>query len=171
MNVQSLLISSLLLLAACRSDRANDEADPKQAGARALSPDQYRQRQQVIADSVLAAARPVEKIVEQLGTGYAVGPDALRDTITTLAQHASCFGNGRNTDPYLAGVVNIVARMTATGTDLVRVQTINTRWTSAAGDLVNACLNSEMKKWKLDARYGTPAGYIVQVRFKSDTTR
>jgi hypothetical protein len=169
MTVRYLLLFSFLLLAACRSDNANDEADPKDASA--LSPDQYRQRQQVIADSVLDAARPVEKVVEQLGTGYAVGSERLRDTVTTLAENTDCYSNGRNTDPYLAGVVNIVARMTAAGTDLVRVQTANTRWTSAAGDLVNACLNSEMKKWKLDARYGAPAGYIVQVRFESDTAR
>jgi len=171
MNVQYLLIGSLLLVAACRSDNAHDDADPQGASSTALSPDQYRERQQVIADSVLAAARPVEKIVEQLGTGYAVGSDALRDTVTTLAQNSDCFSSGRNTDPYLAGVVNIVARMTAAGTDLVRVQTVNTRWTSAAGDMVNACLNAEMKKWRLDSKYGAPAGYIVQVTFKSDSTR
>jgi hypothetical protein len=171
MLLQYLLACSLLLLAACRGDNANDEADPKRASSGALSPDQYRQRQQVIADSLLGAARPVEKIVEQLGTGYAVGSEGLRDTVTALTRNTDCFSNGRNTDPYLAGVVNIVARMTAAGTDLVRVQTTTTRWTSAAGDLVNACLNSAMRKWRLDARYGTPAGYIVQVRFKPDTTR
>jgi hypothetical protein len=171
MTVQYLLVCSLLLFAACRGDSANDEGDSKHASASALSPDQYRQRQQVIADSVLGAARPVEKIVEQLGTGYAVGSEGLRDTVTALTENTDCFSNGRNTDPYLAGVVNIVARMTAAGTDLVRVQAATTRWTSAAGDLVNACLNSAMKKWRLGARYGTPAGYIVQVRFKPDTTR
>ena len=150
MTVQYFLICSLLLLAACRSDIANDESDPTHAGA--LSPDQYRKRQQVIADSLLATARPVEKIVEQLGPGYAVGSKALRDTVTTLALNTDCFRNGRNTDPYLAGVVNIVVRMSVSGTDLVRVKMAATRWTSAAGDLVNACLNSEMKKWRLHAR-------------------
>lgn len=171
MNVQYVLLCLLMLAAACRRDNANGNPALNGGSATALSPDQYRERQRVIADSVLAAARPVEKIVEQLGTGYAVGSDALRDTLTSLAQNADCFSSGRNTDPYLAGVVNIVARMTAAGTDLVRIQTVNTRWSSAAGDMVNACLNAEMKKWKLDARYGAPAGYIVQVKFKSDTTR
>ncbi len=107
--------------------------------------------------------------MEQLGEPYTVGSDALRDTIATLAESTNCFEVGRNTDPYLAGTVNIMARMTPAGTDLVRVLAANTRWTSAAGDLVNACLNSAMKKWKLAARYGTPAGYVVQVQFRTDT--
>jgi hypothetical protein len=162
---------SLVTLSACGHNRSGDSKDPPDGNFAAISPDQYRARQHAIADSLLAAARPVDKVVEQLGQSYAVGPDALRDTIVALAEKSSCFAAGRTTDPYLAGAVNIMARMTTTGTDLVRVLVSNTRWTSAAGDLVNACLNTEMKKWKLAAKYGPPAGYIVQVRFSPDTTR
>ena len=157
----------LVVVTACGRERRGESADPPD-GTTALSPDQYRQRQQAIADSLLASARPVEKVVEELGQSYTVSPDAMRDTIVALAQGTNCFEAGRNTDPYLAGIVNIMARMTPAGTDLMRVLAANTRWTSAAGDLVNACLNTEMRRWKLDARYGRPAGYVVQVRFSAE---
>ncbi|MGH7656283.1 MAG: hypothetical protein ACREN6_16650 [Gemmatimonadaceae bacterium] len=165
MTFQHVVMLLLVVVTACDHDRHGETADPPNGASTALSPDQYRQRQQAIADSLLASARPVEKIVDELGQTYAVSPDALRDTIVALAQGTSCFEAGRNTDPYLAGIVNIMARMTPAGTDMVRVLVTNTRWTSAAGDLVNACLNTEMRQWKLDARYGRPAGYVVQVRF------
>lgn len=171
MTFQFILMCMLVTLAACGHDRRSDASDPRDGTSAAISPDQYRQRQSAIADSVLAAARPVEKVVEELGQDYTVGPDALRDTIVALAERSDCFEAGRTTDPYLAGTVNIMARMTPAGTDLVRVLTANTRWTSAAGDLVDACLNTEMRRWKLDARYGKPAGYVVQVRFGGDPSR
>jgi hypothetical protein len=161
---------SLVTLAACGRDRPNDTADPRDGTSAAISPDQYRERQQALADSVLAAARPVEKVVEELGDAYSVSPAPLRDTIVALTDRTTCFEAGRSSDPYLAGTVNIIARMTPAGSDLVRVLAANTRWTSAAGDVVNACLNSEMKKWKLGARYGAPGGYITQVKF-SGTAR
>ncbi|MFI5232832.1 MAG: hypothetical protein ACHQSE_10015 [Gemmatimonadales bacterium] len=171
MTFQHVLILSLVAIVACGRDRSGDTADPPDQRSTALSPEQYRQRQQAIAESLLASSRPVEKVVEELGQSYAIGPDALRDTIVALAQGTTCFEAGRNTDPYLAGTVNIMARMTPTGTDLVRVLAAHTRWTSAAGDLVNACLNTEMRRWKLDAHYGKPAGYVVQVQFGAATSR
>jgi len=170
MTLQLVLMFSLVALAACGRERTAEAADPPD-GSVAISPDQYRERQHAIADSVLASALPVEKVVEQLGQQYTVGSDALRDTIVALTEHTACFAAGRNTDPYLAGAVNIMARMTPTGTDLVRVLSAHTRWTSPSGELVNACLNSEMRKWKLAARYGSPAAYVVQVRFAADSGR
>lgn len=165
MILQLVLMLSLVAFAACSGEHTAETADPPDGAAVAISPDQYRARQHAIADSVLASALPVEKVVEQLGQPYTVGPDALRDTILALTEHTACFAAGRNTDPYLAGAVDIMARMTPTGTDLVRVLSAHTRWTSPSGELVNACLNSEMRKWKLAARYGPPAGYVVQVKF------
>jgi hypothetical protein len=162
------LIASLFVLAAC-GDKSKDDAAVPPAMAAAESPDQYRKRQQAFADSVLNAAKPVGKVVEQLGKGYVIGPVALRDTLASLAQNTNCFKTGRNTDPYLAGTVSIFAHMAVIGVDLIQVQRADTKWTSAAGELVNACLETEMKKWKLDMRYGKPAAYIVQVQFKSDT--
>lgn len=162
------IVASFITLAAC-GDKSKDDAQPKPPSPAAMSPDDYRKRQQAFADSVLGASKPVSKVVEQLGKGYAIGPVALRDTLASLAQNTNCFKTGRDTDPYLAGTVSIFAHMAVIGVDLIQVQRSDTKWTSAAGELVNACLETEMKKWKLDMRYGKPAAYIVQVQFKSDT--
>ncbi len=170
MTLRHLLACSLFALAACGGDKTKDDASTASANPDAVSPDQYRKRQQAFADSVLNAAKPASKVVEQLGKGYAVGPVALRDTIATLAEGSNCFKTGRNTDPYLAGTVSIFAHMAVIGVDLIQVQTSDTKWTSAAGDLVNACLDVAMKNWKLDPHFGKPAAYIVQVQFKSDTS-
>jgi hypothetical protein len=172
--VKPLFIASLIALSgalgACGSDKAKDDApkgiDPNLASS---SPDQYRKKQQEFADSVLNTAKPVKSVVEQLGKGYEVGPVALRDTIASLAQNTNCYKAGRDKDPYLAGTVSVFAHMAVIGVDLMQVQLSGTKWTSAAGELVNACLDGEMKKWKLDMRYGKPAPYIVQVQFKTDT--
>ena len=168
-RLNRVLICSLFVLAACGGgDKTKDDASSKPPVANALSPDAYRKRQQEFADSVINASKPALKVVEQLGKGYAVGPIALRDTLASLAEHSGCFKTGRQTDPYLAGTVSIFAHMATIGVDLIQVQRSGTTWTSAAGDLVNACLDTQMKDWKLDMRYGKPAAYIVQVQFKSD---
>jgi hypothetical protein len=164
------LLCALFAITACGGgDKPKDDAPPKGADAPGESPEAYRKRQQAFADSVLNASKPVAKVVEQLGKGYAVGPVALRDTIASLAENSGCFKKGRATDPYLAGTVSIFAHMAVIGIDLMQVQKSGTSWTSAAGELVNACLDTEMKNWKLDMRYGKPAAYVVQVQFKSDT--
>jgi hypothetical protein len=169
MTLKRILSCSLFVLTACGGDKTKDDVAAKSENPNAISPDEYRKRQQAFADSVLGTTKPVGKVVEQLGKGYAIGPVALRDTIASLAQNTNCFATGRNTDPYLAGTVSIFAHMAVIGVDLIQVQASDTKWTSAAGELVNACLNTEMKNWKLDMRYGKPAAYIVQVQFKSDT--
>ena len=162
------LLCSLFALAACGGgDKTKDDANAKAVDPNAISPDQYRKRQAAFADSVLNAAKPASKVVEQLGKGYAVGSVALRDTLASLSQTSNCFKVGRNTDPYLAGTVSIFAHMTVIGVDLIQVQRSGTQWTSGAGELVNACLDTESKQWKLDTRYGKPAAYIVQVDRKS----
>jgi hypothetical protein len=169
MTLKHVLACSLIALAACGGDKKKDDASAAGPNPDGVSPDQYRKRQQAFADSVLNAAKPASKVVEQLGKGYAVGPVALRDTIAVLAQGSNCFKTGRDTDPYLAGTVSIFAHMAVIGVDLIQVQRSDTKWTSAAGDLVNACLDVAMKNWKLDPHFGKPAAYIVQVQFKSDT--
>jgi hypothetical protein len=163
-------LAALLSLAACGGDKAKDDATATPNAQTAVSPDEYRKTQQAFADSVLQTTKPVGKLVAQLGKGYAIGQPVLRDTIGTLAQSADCYKVGRNTDPYLAGTVSVFVHMTVIGADLIQVQEAN--WTSKAGDLVNACLNLAMKKWKLDplASFGKPASYIVQVQFTMDTT-
>lgn len=170
MKLNAILIASFVALAACGGDKTKDDADPKTADRSAVSPDQYRKRQQAFADSVLGTSKPVAKVVEALGKGYAVGSVPLRDTIASLAQASNCFKTGRASDPYLAGTVSMFAHMSVIGVDLIQVQRTGTTWTSPAGDLVNACLDTEAKKWKLDMTFGKPAAYIVQVQFKSDST-
>jgi hypothetical protein len=170
MKLKHVALCSLFALGACGGgDKTKDDAGTKAVNPTALSPDEYRKRQQAFADSVLNTTKSASKVVEQLGKGYAIGSVALRDTIASLAQNTNCYKTGRNTDPYLAGTVSIFAHMAVIGVDLLQVQQSGTKWTSAAGDIVNACLDTEMKKWKLDMRYGKPAAYIVQVQFKSDT--
>jgi hypothetical protein len=169
-----LVIASLIalggVLAACGNDKAKDDAAPTDDRKLAeASPDAYRKKQQAFADSVLNTSKPVKEVVQQLGKGYEVGPVALRDTLASLAQNTKCFQAGRDKDPYLAGTVSLFAHMAVIGVDLIQVQISGTKWTSAAGELVNACLDSEAKNWKLDMRYGKPAAYIVQVQFKTDT--
>ncbi len=173
-HLKPFFIASLIVLggalAACGSDKAKDDAaagvDRKLAET---SPDAYRKKQQDFADSVLNTSKPVKDVVQQLGKGYEVGPVALRDTIASLAQNTKCFQAGRDKDPYLAGTVSLFAHMAVIGVDLIQVQISGTKWTSPAGELVNACLDSEAKNWKLDMRYGKPAAYIVQVQFKTDS--
>jgi len=160
------LLCLVFALASCGGDREAGETNSKTAAPDAMSPDQYRRRQLAVADSVLNESTPVAQVVERLGDGYAVGPAALRDTIARLAHSTNCFKAGHDTDPYLAGTVSILARMAGAGIDLIQVWRSYTRWTSRAGELVNACFDSEAKKWKLDMRYGKPAAYIVQVQFK-----
>ena len=170
MTRKLIVLATLVLAGACGGDKAAGDAAANASNPSAMSPDQYRKRQQAFADSVLNAAKPVSKVVEQMGKGYAIGPVALRDTIASLVQGTDCFKTGRATDPYLAGTVSIFAHMAPIGIDLIQVQRQGTSWTSGAGDLVNACIDTEAKKWKLDMRYGKPAAYIVQVQFKTDTS-
>ena len=165
------LLASLIALAACGGDKTKDDANSvKPLDPNAVSPDEYRKRQQAFADSVLNTTKPAKDVVQQLGKGYAVGSVALRDTLASLTGNSGCFKIGRNTDPYLAGTVSIFAHMAVIGVDLLQVQESGTKWTSTAGNLVNACLSTKMKDWKLDTRYGKPAAYIVQVQFKSDSS-
>ena len=126
----------------------------------------YRKRQQAFADSVLNASSSSKTVAEKLGKGYGVGSTRLRDTLALLvvANKDECFKAGRNTDPYLAGTVSFFVNMGVIGSDLVRVQ--ESKWTSAAGNIVDACLNKAAQSWKFDGTFGKPAAYIVQVQFK-----
>jgi hypothetical protein len=166
MKFHRILLCSLVALGACEGDRSRAEVG---ASVNAMSPAEYRRRQETFADSVLRAAKSVSALVEQLGEGYAVGSPALRDTIAALARQSDCFQAGRRNDPYLAGAVSVFVKMTTAGADRVQVQEAS--WTSKAGDMVNVCLNQAMKNWKLGrvARFAGAVGYLVQVRFRSDS--
>lgn len=164
MNVKRTLVLSLLALAACGRDQAKD-AEQAAEKAKQVSPDEYRKKQLSFADSVLNAASPAKVVVEKLGKGYDIGPVRMRDTVAVLASaQTQCFQNGKKADPYLAGTVSFFVHMNVTGSDVIHVQ--ESTWTSPAGNIVDACLNEATRPWKLDASFGKPATYIVQVQFK-----
>ena len=164
-------VAAMATATACsKSDKTKDD-DATSSTANA-EPDEnksaleYRKRQQAYADSVLNASSSSKTVAEKLGKGYGVGSTRLRDTLALLvaANKDDCFKAGRITDPYLAGTVSIFVNMGVIGSDLVRVQ--ESKWTSAAGNIVDACLNKAAQSWKFDGTFGKPAAYIVQVQFK-----
>lgn len=170
MKLTRVAIVTLLAVAACNS---GDKKEPLSDGevqlkisTTALSPDDYRKKQEAFADSVLNTTSSSKDLVDKLGKAYAVGGTRLRDTVAMLASEkkADCFGVGRKIDPYLAGTVSFWVNMNRIGSDVVRVQ--ESKWTTPAGNTVDACLNQAAKDWKFDTTFGAPAAYIVQVRFK-----
>jgi len=165
MRRKTLMLLSLVALAACGSDKQKDDVEsgnPKAAVPQ--SPDEYRKQQAAFADSVLNTASAPAAVAKRLGKGYDVGSTRLRDTLALIAQKSDCFATARKTDPYLAGTVSFYVNISVIGSDIVGVQ--ESKWTSAAGNIVDACLNAQAKSWKFDATFGKPADYIVQVQFK-----
>jgi hypothetical protein len=169
MSPKRLTILSLCALAACGGDKKkndDDAADPKRGPAPVeVSVAEYQKKQAAFADSVLNASTSARQIVQKLGKGYEVGSVRLRDSLAYLAgKKTDCFQQARKEDPYLAGTVSMFVHISVVGSDVVRVH--DSKWTSIAGNLVDACLNTEAKNWKFDATFGKPAAYITQVQFK-----
>lgn len=168
MNVKVTILCGTLTLTACGDKQKDEDTAGAQAriAATAISPEDYRKKQQAFADSVLNGTGSTKSLVEKLGKGYSVGSTRLRDTVAMLAgdKKEDCFGVGRKVDPYLAGTVSFWVNIGVIGSDVVRVQ--ESKWTSAAGNQVDACLNQAAKAWKFDPTFGKPAAYIVQVQFK-----
>ena len=173
MKLKRVMLLSFVAIAALASacskkDKTKDDDAQATAGVtdENKSALDYRKRQQGYADSVLNASSSSKTVAEKLGKGYGVGSTRLRDTLALLvvANKDECFKAGRNTDPYLAGTVSFFVNMGVIGSDLVRVQ--ESKWTSAAGNIVDACLNKAAQSWKFDGTFGKPAAYIVQVQFK-----
>lgn len=163
----AMLLSLLALMACGGGDKKKDDDESSSAAGSAKAPesvDQYRTRQRAFADSVLNHSVSVTTVVEKLGKGYAVGSIRLRDTLALLSSKTECFSTARKTDPYLAGTVSFFVNMSVIGSDIGRVQ--ESKWTSAAGNIAEACFNEQMKAWKFDPTFGKPAAYIVQVQFK-----
>ena len=171
MNLKRMMMLSLLALAACGGDKKKDDDDDAEAAKKTraaageLSVADFQKKQAAFADSVLNASSSPKQLVQKLGKGYDVGPVRLRDSVAYLAgTKTDCFQKARKEDPYLAGTVSMFVNIGVIGSDVVRVQ--ESSWTSIAGNLVDACLNTEAKTWKFDATFGKPAAYIVQVQFK-----
>jgi hypothetical protein len=160
-----LMFLSLVALTACGNDKTKDDDVAAKTKAPApQSPDDYRKQQMAFADSVLNESSPPAAVARKMGKGYEVGSTRLRDTVAVIAQKTDCFATARKSDPYLAGTVSFWVNMSVIGSDNVQVQ--ESKWTSAAGNIVDACLNGQSKSWKFDATFGKPAAYIVQVQFK-----
>ena len=171
MNLKRALMLSLLALAACGGDKKKDDDDEAEAAKKKGAPagqvsvEDYQKKQAAFADSVLNASSSARQVAQKLGKGYDVGAVRLRDSVAFLAgSKTDCFQKARKEDPYLAGTVSMFVHISVVGSDVVRVQESN--WTGIAGNLVDACLNTEATHWKFDSTFGKPAAYIVQVQFK-----
>jgi hypothetical protein len=173
MKLKRMMLLSFVALAATaaacsKKDKSKD--DDAQTATGGLDENKaaldYRKRQQAFADSVLNTASNAKTVADKLGKGYSVGSTRLRDTLAVLVagNKDECFKAGRSTDPYLAGTASFLVNMGVIGSDIVRVQ--ESKWTSAAGNIVDACLNKAAQAWKFDGTFGKPAAYIVQVQFK-----
>lgn len=157
-------VALVALLVACGGDKP--EAKPAAADPVKVSADDYRAKQARFADSVLNSASTSKDVAAKLGTGYTVGPIRLRDSLALLTDKSDCYAQGRKSDPYLAGTVSFFVFMSVVGSNVVRVQ--DAQWTSAAGNIVNACLNLAAKNWAFDTTFGKSGSYITQVQLKSD---
>ncbi len=163
----SVITLLVIATAACGGDeKAPPPATSGEATVAGVSPDEYRKAQQAYADSVLNASHSSKDVVAKLGSEYAVGSVRLRDSLALLAGKTDCFLKGRESDPYLAGTVSFFVFMSPVGSNVVRVQDDGTTWTSAAGNIVNSCLNIAAQKWKFSESFGKQGGYITQVQFK-----
>lgn len=164
MSRKTLMLLSLVALGACGGDKQKDDASANPKAAVAQSADEYRKQQASFADSVLNTAAPPAVVAKKAGKGYEVGSTRLRDTLQFITSKSDCFPTARQTDPYLAGTVSFFVNMSVIGSDIVGVQ--ESKWTSAAGNIVDACLNGQAKKWKFDGTFGKPATYVIQVQFR-----
>lgn len=170
MTLKCTMLCLVFALSACGAEKKKDDDPGTKPTAKAedtpISPEDYRKRQKQFADSVLNSTGNAKALVAKLGKGYDVGSTRLRDTVAMLAadKKTDCFGIGRKTDPYLAGTVSFWVNINVVGSDVIRVQ--ESKWTSAAGNVVDACLNQAAKEWRFDTTFGKPMAYIVQVQFK-----
>jgi hypothetical protein len=171
MTLKRMVLLSFVAIAAVACSKGDKVKDDDATATAAVADEnkaalEYRARQQAFADSVLNASSNSKTVAQKLGKGYDVGSTRLRDTLALLVagNKDECFKAGRNTDPYLAGTVSFFVNMGVIGSDIVRIQ--ESKWTSAAGNIVDACLNKAAQSWKFDGTFGKPAAYIVQIQFK-----
>ena len=166
MSLKPLMLLSLGALAACGGDKKkDDDAAAKAIAEKApVSAEEYRKQQVFFADSVLNGASSAKDVAKKLGKDYDVGSVRLRDTVAVLARKSECFKSARGVDPYVAGTVDFSVHISVVGSDAIRVQ--ESKWTSPAGNIADACLNKESQGWKFDATFGKEGAYIVQVQFR-----
>lgn len=149
--------------AACGGDKPATTDKPPAVSANPGA-DEFRKQQQAYADSVLNSVSSAKDVAKRLGSNYDVGSIKMRDSLAALVTKADCFAIGRKLDPYLAGTVTLWVNMSIIGTDVIRVQ--EGTWTSPAGKAVEGCINGHAQKWQLDASFGPPKAYLIQIQFK-----
>lgn len=152
----------LSTLAACGGDKAKAPAPAGEAPGQ--SAEDFRAQQQRFADSVINATMTTKGVVAKLGKDYYVGSVKLRDSLAILVEKSGCYFQGRQADPYLAGTASFFVFMSVIGSNVVRVQ--EAQWTSAAGNIVTACLNLAAKNWTFDPSFGNgkQGALITQVQ-------
>lgn len=158
---------ALATLAACGGDTSEDEAE--EAPSAQVTPEEYAKRQQAFADSIIKSAKAPEKLVEELGKGYAVANAALTDSLKSRLVASDCFKKGQEIDPYLGGSVSFMLHMSIVGVDAAYVQ--DSKWSSPAGNVVNSCLNAQAKGWKIGRTGPINTANIVQHEFPSTPPR
>ncbi len=169
-RLTTLSLLAALSLGACSREKvqpADESPDamltPEQREAKKA--EDFRQRQQSFADSVLGNAESARKIADKLGEGYTVGSVQLRDSLVKkVAATPQCFNDAKAVDPYLAGTVTFRIHMSVVGSDNVRVQ--ESTWTSKAGNIADKCFNEMAPKWKFPMGLGAQGFHLLQVQFK-----
>lgn len=161
----ALALLALATAVACADSAEDEETEDEQAAAAALalSNEDYAKRQQQFADSIIRSAATPEQLVDKLGKGYAVADIGLTDTVKTRLTGSDCFEKGREIDPYLGGSVSFMLHMSIVGVDAAYVQ--DSKWSSPAGNVVNACLNAQAKGWKIGRSGPLNTAYIVRHDF------
>lgn len=166
-RIRSTALAALIMgAAACGGDK--EKGTEAKAAPPPVSPDDYRKKQQAYAESVFTATGSARDVATKLGKGVDVGSIRMRDTVATLAVKSDCLSQGRQADPYLAGTVTFKLFMSVAGSTSIVVLRDESKWTSQAGNVVNACLDLAAKNWKLNESFGKQGDYVTQIQFKSD---
>ena len=163
----ALLALALTASAACSAK--DDEEEPgDSATAAAVAPpsnEDYAARQQSFVDSLIKTTPTPQQLAVSLGAGYVAAPVELADSVSARIAKSDCFDKGREIDPYLGGTIQVMAHMSVVGVDNAYVQSSN--WSSAAGNIVNSCLNGQAKGWKLGRIAPMNFAYLVRYDFKA----
>jgi hypothetical protein len=165
MESRALVVVALsCAVAACGSDR--DAAAAESAGRTPVrvTREAYGKSREVFADSVLRAAKPASEVAKDFGAEYTEASPKMVDSLTTLSNLTDCFETGRKLDPYLAGTISYSVYMSTIGSTLIQIQ--HSKWTSLAGNVVNACLNLAAREWGFGTEFGRAGRHVAQVQFR-----
>jgi hypothetical protein len=152
------------VVAACGSERHAAAEEASERPPARVTREEYGKSRAVYADSVLRTAKPASEVVKDFGAEYLEATPRMVDSLTTLSSLTDCFETGRRLDPYLAGTVSYSVYMSSVGSTLIQIQ--QSKWTSLAGNVVNACLNLAAREWAFGTEFGRAGRQVAQVQFK-----